>query len=527
MQLENPILRGFNPDPSIIRVNDDYYIATSTFEWFPGVQIYHSKDLKHWQLIARPLSRPSQLDMHGVPDSCGVWAPCLSYDNGVFYLVYSNVKSFDGVWKDTPNFLVTTTDIHGEWSEPIYLSSRGFDGSLFHASDGKKWFLNMLIDHRAGKFFGGIEMQEYDPDGKKLVGPVHYLTEGSALGISEGPHLLEKDGWCYLILAEGGTEYGHALSVARSKSITGPYVFHPENPIISAAQHPANYLQKTGHGDFVNTPDGEWYAVFLCGRPLTPLGKCPLGRETAMEELVWQDGWPKLKHGRVARKTIEGPQLAEVPIPQNPARRNFESTSLPLEFQSLRVPITDDWCSLQERPGYLRLFGKESLSSTHRQSLLARRVQAFHIEAATAISFEPQHLQHMAGLVFYYNTGHYHYAYITADYEGKQSYLSVATADNFEMGFQDELIPIPKEATVVLKGVMDHDRLQFSYSIDGTTFHPLGQPLDASILSDDHVREGGQKYRAAFTGCFVGICCQDLAMNSHHADFKWFEYIEK
>ena len=129
--IQNPIIRGFNPDPSILRVGDDYYIVTSTFEWFPGYQIHHSRDLRHWKLVARPLCRVSQLDMLGVPDSCGVWAPCLTYNDGTFYLLFTNVRSFDGEWKDMPNYLVTTGDILGDWSDPIYLNSSGFDASFF------------------------------------------------------------------------------------------------------------------------------------------------------------------------------------------------------------------------------------------------------------------------------------------------------------------------------------------------------------------------------------------------------------
>ena len=526
MRIENPILRGFNPDPSIIRIGNDYYIATSTFEWFPGVQIHHSKDLVNWELIARPLTRLSQLDMKGVPDSCGVWAPCLSYDKGTFYLVYSNVKSFDGVWKDTPNYLVTTNDIRGEWSEPIYLNSRGFDGSLFHQSNGKKWFLNMLVDHRGGKFFGGIEMQEYDPIQKKVVGEVHYLSPGSELGKSEGPHLYEKDGYFYLIMAEGGTEYGHAMSVARSTEITGPYELHPEHPFVSANQAPENYLQKTGHGDIVETQNGNWLAVFLTGRPLEALGRCTLGRETAMEEVVWKDGWPCLKEGRVPRQFFEVPDFEEIKKPLEQDRVEFNTDIFPIEFQSLRVPITSNWCSLEARKGFLRLFGKESLTSLHNQSLLARRVQHFHVRAATEIEFSPENFQQLAGLVFYYNTGHYHYAYISGNYDGSKKWLSVLTADNFEMTFQDELIEITQAYSIVLKGEMNRDKLQFFYSNDGEQFIPLGEELDAGILSDDYVREGGLHYRAAFTGCFVGLCCQDLATNTKHADFKWFEYKE-
>ena len=241
-----PILKGFNPDPSIIRVGDDYYIATSTFEWFSGVQIHHSKDLINWRVISHPLNRVSQLDMRGVPDSCGVWAPCLSYNNGIFYLVYSNVKSFDGVWKDTPNYLVTTDDILGDWSEPIFLNASGFDGSLFH-DDDEKYYVSMLVDHRGGKFFGGIILQKYSDKDKKLIGLVHHIFNGTELGKTEGPHIYKKSAFYYLITAEGGTEYGHAVTMARSKNILGPYGVHPENPIISTRWNPNHPLMIPKH----------------------------------------------------------------------------------------------------------------------------------------------------------------------------------------------------------------------------------------------------------------------------------------
>ncbi|HAA14114.1 MAG TPA: glycoside hydrolase 43 family protein, partial [Cytophagales bacterium] len=275
--INNPILPGFHPDPSIIRVGTDYYLAVSTFEWFPGVQLFHSKDLANWELIGHALTRTSQLDMLGVGDSCGVWAPCLTYHEDTFYLVFSNVKNFDGLWKDTPNYLVTTQDIRGEWSEPIFLSASGFDGSMFHDEDGKKWFTSMLLDHRDGKFFGGILLQEYDVQSEKLVGSEYRIFEGSDIGITEGPHIYKKDGYYHLITAEGGTEYGHAVSQARSKAITGPYEIHPENPIISSSHQLDWPLQKAGHGDIVDTPSGDWYAVCLIGRPLPGSKRCTLG----------------------------------------------------------------------------------------------------------------------------------------------------------------------------------------------------------------------------------------------------------
>lgn len=162
MRVENPILKGFNPDPSICRVGDDFYIATSTFEWFPGVQIHHSRDLKNWELITRPLNRVSQLNMKGNPDSCGVWAPCLTYCDDKFWLIYTDVKNLDGVYKDFSNYLVTCDSIDGEWSEPIYLNRKGFDPSLFHDEDGKKYLVQMVWDHRPHeRAFYGIEIREY------------------------------------------------------------------------------------------------------------------------------------------------------------------------------------------------------------------------------------------------------------------------------------------------------------------------------------------------------------------------------
>ncbi len=527
--IKNPILRGFNPDPSIIRVGKDYYIATSTFEWFPGVQIHHSRDLKNWRVIAQPLNRVSQLDMKGNPDSCGVWAPCLSYDNGVFYLVYSNVRSFDGAWKDTPNYLVTTTDITGEWSDPVYLSSRGFDGSLFHDNDGKKYFLNMLVDHRKNKLFGGIELQEYDPIQKQLVGDVAYLHSGSSLGCTEGPHIFKKGEYYYLLLAEGGTEYGHAESITRSKSLLGPYEMHPDTAIINCTSNPSHKLQKSGHGDVVETADRRWYFVFLVGRPLSEHGRCILGRETAIEEIEWKaDGWPYLKSGsQLPRQQVPGPDVEEYPFKNIPIRDHFDSEELSIDFQSLRIPKDERWISLQERKGFLRLKGKESLTSTHTQALIARRVQHFKVEASTSIEFDPNDILEMAGLIFYYNTGHYHYLHVTSNYDGTTKLLRIISSDHFTMSEQEQEIDITAEKSIVLKGILNHDQLQFYYSIDQEiNFHKIGAVLDASILSDDYVRDRDERYRPAFTGMFVGMCCQDLAYNRKHADFDWFEYKE-
>jgi len=209
--IRNPILPGFNPDPSICRVGDDYYIATSTFEWYPGVQIHHSRDLVNWRLVTRPLDRASLLDLRGEPDSCGVWAPCLSHADGRFWLVYTDVKRLDGSFKDAHNYLVTAPAIGGPWSERVHVNSSGFDPSLFHDDDGRKWFLNMVWNHRdaAGAHlkhpaFFGIALQEWDAAANRLVGEARTIFAGSPHGLVEGPHLHKRKGWYYLTTAEDG-----------------------------------------------------------------------------------------------------------------------------------------------------------------------------------------------------------------------------------------------------------------------------------------------------------------------------------
>jgi Glycosyl hydrolases family 43 len=210
--ITNPILRGFNPDPSIVRVGEDYYIATSTFEWFPGVQIHHSRDLIHWRLLTRPLRRANQLNMLGDPDSCGIWAPCLTHADGLFWLIYTDVKRYGRTTvggasgaslRDFHNYLVTSPRVDGDWSDPISLNSSGFDPSLFHDDDGRKYLLNMLWDHRPGNNrFAGIVLQEYSVQETKLIGQRQTIFTGTPLGFTEAPHLYKRNGWYYLLTAE-------------------------------------------------------------------------------------------------------------------------------------------------------------------------------------------------------------------------------------------------------------------------------------------------------------------------------------
>ncbi|MBH1940114.1 glycoside hydrolase family 43 protein [Mobilitalea sibirica] len=523
--ITNPILKGFNPDPSILRVGEDYYIATSTFEWFPGVQIHHSKDLINWKLIARPLNRVSQLDMRGASGSEGVWAPCLSYDKGVFYLIYTNVKLWTyGGARDLHNYLVTTTDITGEWSEPIYLNSSGFDPSLFHDDDGRKYLVNQLWDHRKGKNqFAGIVLQEYSPEEERLVGPITNIFKGTELGLVEGPHLYKRNGYYYLLTAEGGTRFKHAVTFARSKDLLGPYEVHPTNPILTSWTDPTLVLQRAGHGDLVETPEGEWYMVHLCGRPIPSRGRCILGRETAIQKMVWrEDDWIYLEAGgNKPQVTVPAPNVKEVKWEEEPHRDDFNSSELNIHYQTLRMPLEKEYLSLTDRPGYLRLRGSESLGSKFHQSLIARRQQAFCYTASTVVEFEPDIFQQQAGLVTMYDNNNFYYLHITLDEEkGKVLEILKRDAGVFDEPLKEKIV-INDWEKCYLRVEVDYHILQFYYSKDGEEWIKIGPEFDASILSDEYTEPN------RFTGAFVGLCCQDLSGQRKEADFDYFEYIER
>lgn len=238
----NPILPGFNPDPSILRVGDDFYIATSTFEWYPGVQIHHSRDLVHWRLATRPLTRASQLDLRGVPDSCGVWAPDLTWADGRFYLMYTDVKRYGETTvngaggaslRDFHNYVVTAENIEGPWSEPVHLNSSGFDPAIFHDDDGRSWLLNMLWDHRPDKGrFGGIVAQEMCRNSLQMLGERKLIFAGTHRYFTEGPHIYKHGGYYHLLVAEGGTGWDHAVVMARSRDLLGPYEVHPDGAVL-------------------------------------------------------------------------------------------------------------------------------------------------------------------------------------------------------------------------------------------------------------------------------------------------------
>jgi xylan 1,4-beta-xylosidase len=535
-EITNPILPGFHPDPSIVRAGEDYYIATSTFEWFPGVQIHHSRDLVHWRLLRQPLRRASQLNMLGDPDSCGVWAPCLTCADGLFWLVYTDVKRYGRTsqtgasgasLRDFHNYLVTSPTINGEWSDPVYLNASGFDPSLFHDDDGKKYLTQMLWDHRPGQNrFAGIILQEYSPSGCRLTGRREVIFRGTEIGFTEGPHLYRRGGYYYLLTAEGGTGWGHAVTMARSRHIGGPYEIHPDKYILTSRGHAEAALQRAGHADLVDTPAGETYMVHLCGRPLPSRGRCTLGRETAIQKMVWKDdGWLYHSSGTsIPSVTVPAPALAPHLWESPSVRVTFDRTDLPPEFQWLRSPDPSELFSLTDRPGYLRLYGRETIGSLFRQTLVARRQQAHYCSAQTQVEFEPEHFQQMAGLVCYYNSSKFHYLYICRDeMHGKHLRVMSALPDQpFADAFSDA-ISIQFKGAVELRAEFRFDTLRFAFRSPAREWQWLPQTFDASILSDEASAPGLPN----FTGAFIGMACQDLSGSGRPADFAWFEYVER
>ena len=532
--IANPILPGFNADPSFCRVGEDYYIATSTFEWYPGVQIHHSRDLVNWTLVSRPLNRAALLDMRGNPDSGGVWAPCLSHADGKFWLVYSDMKRLDGAFKDSPNYITTCETIDGDWTDPWYINSSGFDPSLFHDDDGRKWFVNQQWNHRGKgtggnpkhKSFDGILMQEWAP-GQGLFGPITNIYMGSARGLTEAPHLFKRNGWYYLTVAEGGTGYGHAVTMARSRDIHGPYETQPDTHLFCTADAPDHPIQRTGHGQYVETHWGDCYHTFLMGRPIAgPDGTgrfCPLGRETGIERVVWgDDDWLYSDSGsRLPRVEVPAPTNA-VPAPPQAIHRRFDASGLPDEFQWLRTPDPDRIFKLGKNG--LTLIGRESLGSWFEQSLVARRQEHHVYEAATTLAkFKPDTYQQAAGLTTYYNRTKFHA--LMVGYEpgiGRALTILSCPGDWPDGALEHPLeTPVPlADGPVELRVTVDKATQQFHWR-QGGDWQAIGPVLDASVISD----EGGRGEHGSFTGGFVGMVAFDTSGRGRKARFEQFSYI--
>ncbi|GHK01216.1 xylan 1,4-beta-xylosidase [Streptomyces sp. Y2F8-2] len=519
--LRNPVIRGFAPDPSLVRVGDRYYVATSSFEWFPTIPIHRSRDLAHWEYAGHVRGAVPGDSLAGVPDSGGIWAPSLSWDGERFWMVYTIVRSVGTAYFDLDTYVTTATEVDGKWSAPRRVASHGFDPALFH-DGGRLWLLNLQNDHRpGGDRFAGIVLTELDRATLAPLGDTHLLLQHERL--IEGPKLLRRDGWYYLVLAEGGTGFQHGVRVARGRTITGPYELD-DAPLLTSRDDPSLPLQKAGHAELVETPDGAWVMSHLTARPLrTPDGpRCTLGRETAIQAVTWDtDGWPRLRQGGWH-------PLVEVDVPTHPDPAPPVERPEPLSWpwSTLRGYPDPSWADTTSRPGWIRLRGRQGPESLWGQSLLAQRVSEHRAEAEVTVEAAPRTFTQAAGLVLWYDTRSYLTLDLTwAEPDGEpqrgqqwrvagRTVLSLVERDEQDLR-QVVLVDVDARGPVTLGVTVDGAEARFWYVRAGART-PVGPPLDFSRLSDDH----GSRLR--FTGAFVGIHARDLVDAAFTADFTGF-----
>lgn len=406
LTFSNPILKGFYPDPSICRVGEDYYLVNSSFEYFPGVPIFHSKDLVNWEQIGHVLDRPSQLNLDGIRISGGIFAPTIRYNKGVFYMITTLIGAKDG-----GNFFVTATNPAGPWSEPQFLpkDAIGIDPSLFFDDDGKVYYIGQKKpdNQQLVTSYRQIWVREVDLKNKSFIGERKIILEEGALhdaNNAEGPHLYKKDGYYYLMIAEGGTGDNHAVTIFRSKNIFGSYEGNKKNPIITHRNLGVHYpITCKGHADLIDTQKGDWWMVLLGVRKYGGLNY-NLGRETFLAKVEWQDGWSVVNPGEARiLLTQQKPNLPEFKFNRENSMDEFLGDSLFHYWNFLRTPRTNFW-SLKDKKGFLSLkLRPETIMEMVNPSFVGRRQQDTSFFAETKMSFEPNAKNESAGLVVIMN----------------------------------------------------------------------------------------------------------------------------
>ncbi|HBF0730240.1 TPA: glycoside hydrolase family 43 protein [Clostridioides difficile] len=539
--IKNPILPGFNPDPCICRKGDDYYLVVSSFEWFPGIPVYHSKDLKNWELYTHILTDETKIDLKKLPSSKGIWAPCLTYceEEDLFYIVYGIMNSMNARYFDVDNYLITSKDIKGEWSEPVYLHSSGFDASIFHDDDGKKWIASLDWETREGyEKPGVICLVEYCTKKKEIVGyPKRIWSGGTDRGCIEAPHITKRGDYYYIMCSEGGTGYGHSVTMGRAKNIWGPYEKDSMNPIVTSIPgdfyerhdpdhlkpkyyNPESKLQKSGHGSYIETTSGEVYLVHLTSRPFVPELRCTLGRETAIQKMKWtKDNWLRMEdESNLAKEYVSESKLEEHLVSSIPSFDDFDSNELGLQYYAPRIsPLS--FADVKSRPGYVRIRGQESRTSLNKVSILARKLTSVYARITTKMEFYPEVHQHSAGLIMYYDNMNYINLRKYYSETLGQSALSIIHLENGEKTeFLNTRIPI-KDIPIYLRLYIQGRKSYFEWSYDEKNYQRIGKVFDTTKFSDEYCKYG------EFTGTFIGLTCADRVKHKHYADFDFFEYI--
>ena len=519
-QFRNPVLKGFYPDPSVVRVGDDYYLVNSTFGWFPGIPVFHSRDLVHWTQIGNAIDRIDQLDFGRHDLVNGVFAPAIAHHDGRFWIANTCFPNCGG------NFVITATDPAGPWSDPVWLPdlAGGIDPSLFFDDDGRAWIVNNDLPAGGRERYTGhraIWLQEFDPKAMRTTGPRTVILDGG-IDIAEkpeyveGPHLFKRDGWYYLTAAEGGTGEMHRQVILRSRAVTGPYAPWERNPILTQRDLPRERpfpVTSAGHADLVQTRDGDWWAVFLGNRPLVS-GSTPLdghyvntGRETFLLPVRWEDGWPRITApGETVPYVLDAPALpaGRAALPTSGAfavRDEFDGRQLPPYWITVRNP-RERWYALAD--GALHLRAREVLlGQRDNPSFLARRQQHQDAIATTAVRFAPQRDGDTAGIAAFQNEDYWYLLAIT-----RQAGKPVVVLDRRDGRDKAEAATGTRLATAPLPAMAAGQPLQlrirargakydFEYAGGDGRWRTLAHDVDGTLLST--AVAGG------FTGAVFGV----------------------
>jgi xylan 1,4-beta-xylosidase len=493
----NPVVRGMNPDPSVVRVGADYYLTTSSFEYFPSCPVYHSRDLVHWERVGYALERPEQFEaLHD--EHLSTYACTLRYHAGTFYALTTDVRGGG-------NFLVTAKDVAGPWSLPIPIDKGMFDPSLFFDDDGTVYYTRRGPDPHHD-----IVQAKIDVATGKLSGELRTISNGYLMDGAEGPHLYKFGGWYYLSLAEGGSRFLHMQTIGRARSPWGPFEADPENPW--ASQHVSwDYPVLTvGHCDLVDTPAGAWWTVCLGTRHFNSR-HFSIGRETFLFPVKWKDGWPSVSTEDMRSLDVQHATPADYPARPEPVRDNFSATKLGMEWNVLG-PAGLKAMSLTERPGFLRLHGEAALSFAQTTAFVGRRQTEWNTVSTVRMEFAPTADGEMAGLTVFMSP-HYHYDVCKVQHDGK-SYVELIkqVSDMHEVTREVEVAKGP----LLLRVESTAETYRFSFASEGGTWVDLGSGDERQIASE-------------IANVWSGIYIAMFALNPQpervsNADFDWFEY---
>lgn len=527
----NPILTGGYPDPSICKVEDTFYLVNSSFEYFPGLPIHKSQDLINWELIGYGLHRKSQalakVNLIDIQSDGGIHAPTIRYNKGTFYIITTNVY-YDETRKQTDfvNFIITAKNPKGPWSEPHVLEGApGIDPDIFFDDDGTVWYVGTHAPEQANfDGEGEIWLQQIDLNEWKLTGERFYLWRGACGGVwVEGPHMYKKDNRYYLMVAEGGTSFNHAVMIAISDSITGPYISNDRNPILTS-RHLSydNWVHSTGHADLVELDNGQWYMVALGIRGDQDRGS-NMGRETHLIPVVWEREpfwWKKNKYewpvvapntGRVERKN-------PVPFTASSQKRklsftdNFDRDSLKLEWNFRRVPLEKSF-ALEQHKGHLRLYLKPNIIRERgRASLMGFKQTESDFEYSSKMIFKPKSNRAEAGISLFQKDNNYFTLTILREKNTNYLQLKLARPKNQPEILVKEKLP-DYRGEIIFKVKSADESYRFYYSLNGTDFYLFHTSKSNHILS--------QKYTGAHLGFYA---TSNGTKTKEYVDFDWVKY---